>query len=70
MDYNQKIHNKAKEIDNLHDAFAEVRDRLDVLRTLDLTAFDDRLGMSIMYIVDESIDVFNAIECKIATAQS
>lgn len=70
MDYSQNIQNKAKEIDNLHDAFEEVRDRLNVLRTLDLRASDDRLSLSIAYTVDESIDVLNAIECKIDTAKS
>ena len=70
MDYNQKIQNKAKELTSLHDAFEEVRDRLNVLRTLDLRASDDRLSLSIAYTVDESIDVLNAIEYKIDTIKS
>lgn len=67
MNYSQKTQNKAKEITVVADGFNEVRDRLDILRALDLSAFDDRLGLSVMYIVDDAIDVIDAIECKLYT---
>jgi len=67
MNYSEKTQNKAKEITNIYDEFEEVRDRLEILKLLDLSDLSDsdRFTLSIMYIVDDVIDVVNAMECKI-----
>jgi len=67
MNYSQKTQNKAQEIQHLSDAFEEVRITLEVLTTLDLTAFSDLLGGSIQKVVQEALEEINAIECKIDT---
>ena len=67
MNYNQKTQNKAQEIQHLSDAFEELRTTLEVLTTLDLTAFSNLLGRSIQKVVHEALEEINAIECKIHT---
>lgn len=65
MNYSQKTIDKANEIEHLSDAFEEVRTTLEVLTTLDLTAFSNLLGGSIQKVVLEALEEINAIECKV-----
>lgn len=66
MNYSQKTIDKAKDIQYLSDAFDEVRTTLEVLTTLNLTAFSSLLGGSVQKVVLQAIDEINSLECKVA----
>ena len=65
MNYSQTVIDKARQIGELSDAFEDVRITLEILTSLDTSAYNNRFSVSIQRIVYKSLEELDAIQYKI-----